>query len=277
MKKISLFFVLVLCGCGTFTGIPSHGGGKRFAIEQMLVSSSARQSISEIPISKFAGKSVLIDVNAIFDEGGGNIQGGRMNFSPYLSSSYVNSSNNTSSTAQISTSKTENTYTKDQVFFSSDVKYFTNLIQNFVIRNGGSLAPTDEDGFDYILEINLDVFGTWRSRLDFFFTNDEKLKAITSFEYVITPVKKRNNSSTDVRLSGRAGHQSEYQEKYFLWTGPFESNVTTTKFLWNDFLNTFGNGPIGFQNIDNTSPKPTNKSIDAETTKPILMPHLIQR
>ncbi|MEQ1536351.1 MAG: hypothetical protein ABL923_10775 [Burkholderiaceae bacterium] len=29
-----------LTGCGTLTGIPSHGGGKRYAEEQRLVSAS---------------------------------------------------------------------------------------------------------------------------------------------------------------------------------------------------------------------------------------------
>lgn len=28
---------LLLTGCDTLTGIPSHGGGKRFAVEQELV------------------------------------------------------------------------------------------------------------------------------------------------------------------------------------------------------------------------------------------------
>lgn len=41
-----LTITLSLTACGTLTGIPSHGGGKRFAIEQELVSAS------HVPLSK---------------------------------------------------------------------------------------------------------------------------------------------------------------------------------------------------------------------------------
>ena len=37
-KSISLFIMTIsLSACGTITGLPSHGGGKRFAIEQELI------------------------------------------------------------------------------------------------------------------------------------------------------------------------------------------------------------------------------------------------
>ncbi|HEZ3537157.1 TPA: adhesin, partial [Neisseria meningitidis] len=33
MKTLLLLIPLVLAACGTLTGIPAHGGGKRFAVE----------------------------------------------------------------------------------------------------------------------------------------------------------------------------------------------------------------------------------------------------
>ncbi|MEQ1536986.1 MAG: hypothetical protein ABL923_14015 [Burkholderiaceae bacterium] len=44
-KTVVLVFAFVLAslfltGCSTLTGIPSHGGGKRYAEEQRLVSAS---------------------------------------------------------------------------------------------------------------------------------------------------------------------------------------------------------------------------------------------
>ena len=39
---------LLLTACGTLTGIPSHGGGKRFAVEQELVTASARAAAKNI-------------------------------------------------------------------------------------------------------------------------------------------------------------------------------------------------------------------------------------
>ncbi|MCL6045799.1 hypothetical protein M5Z51_09035, partial [Neisseria meningitidis] len=39
---------LVLTACGTLTGIPAHGGGKRFAVEQELVAASSRAAVKEM-------------------------------------------------------------------------------------------------------------------------------------------------------------------------------------------------------------------------------------
>ena len=41
-----LSLVFCLSACGTVTGVPSHGGGKRFAVEQELISASARAAIT---------------------------------------------------------------------------------------------------------------------------------------------------------------------------------------------------------------------------------------
>ena len=46
MNKLVLLMLssLLLSACGTLTGIPSHGGGKRFAVEQELVAASSQQT-----------------------------------------------------------------------------------------------------------------------------------------------------------------------------------------------------------------------------------------
>jgi len=49
-------FSFLLCSCGTLTGIPSHGGGKRFATEQRLVSASVRAALKDMDVSKLRGK-----------------------------------------------------------------------------------------------------------------------------------------------------------------------------------------------------------------------------
>ena len=52
---------LTVAGCGTLTGIPSHGGGKRFATEQKLVSASIRNTLRAIDVSALRGhKAALI-------------------------------------------------------------------------------------------------------------------------------------------------------------------------------------------------------------------------
>lgn len=47
-----------LTACGTLTGIPSHGGGKRFAVEQELVAASARAAAKEMDLSALQGRKV---------------------------------------------------------------------------------------------------------------------------------------------------------------------------------------------------------------------------
>lgn len=75
---------LVLSACGTLTGIPGHGGGKRFVEEQRLVSASIRGSLEEIDVQPLVGKRVALVFSLISDEGAGNIVGGRASLSAIL-------------------------------------------------------------------------------------------------------------------------------------------------------------------------------------------------
>ena len=68
---------LLLTGCGTLTGIPSHGGGKRFAVEQELVAASSRAAVKEMDLSALKGRKVALYVSTMGDQGSGNITGGR--------------------------------------------------------------------------------------------------------------------------------------------------------------------------------------------------------
>ncbi len=81
---------LVLAGCGTFTGIPSHGGGKRFAIEQELISASARAAAKALDVSALEGKAVHLIMVSVGDQGSGNLVGGRYNLQFLLQGGYVN-------------------------------------------------------------------------------------------------------------------------------------------------------------------------------------------
>lgn len=76
------FLLLVLSGCGTLTGIPAHGGGKRFATEQRLVSASIRSALMDLDVSALQGKRAALVFDLIADEGAGSFNGGR--WSPSL-------------------------------------------------------------------------------------------------------------------------------------------------------------------------------------------------
>lgn len=89
MKKfISSVSVAVLSfsisGCGTLTGIPAHGGGKRFATEQKLVSASARAALKQIDVSPLMGRKVFVLYTVINDQGAGSMNGGRMTLAGLL-------------------------------------------------------------------------------------------------------------------------------------------------------------------------------------------------
>lgn len=89
-------------GCGTLTGLPSHGGGKRFAVEQKLVAASMRASLKQLDVMPLKGKKVHIEYQFIADEGGGQIVGGRASFSALFSSTAFSSPvTSTNSTFQV--------------------------------------------------------------------------------------------------------------------------------------------------------------------------------
>lgn len=81
---------LLLTGCGTLTGIPSHGGGKRFAVEQELVAASSRAAVKEMDLSALKGRKVALYVSTMGDQGSGNITGGRYSIDALIRGGYQN-------------------------------------------------------------------------------------------------------------------------------------------------------------------------------------------
>lgn len=79
----------LLAGCGASTGIPGHGGGKRFAVEQELVAAATRAAIKHIDLTAIRGKKVNLFVNAIGDTGAGNLVGGRFSVVSQLRGDYI--------------------------------------------------------------------------------------------------------------------------------------------------------------------------------------------
>ncbi len=88
-KWLACGFLMLLGGCGTLTGLPGHGGGKRFAVEQELVASATRGAIKQIDLSAIRGKRINLYVNAIGDTGTGNLLGGRFSIASQLRGDYL--------------------------------------------------------------------------------------------------------------------------------------------------------------------------------------------
>ena len=58
---------LLLTACGTLTGIPAHGGGKRFAVEQELVAASARAAAKDMDLQALQGRKVALYIATMGD------------------------------------------------------------------------------------------------------------------------------------------------------------------------------------------------------------------
>lgn len=78
----SIGICAALMGCGSLTGLPGHGGGKRYALEQEMVSTSVRETIQKMNLQALSdGIPTKVSVFIISDQGSGDIVGGRLSLS----------------------------------------------------------------------------------------------------------------------------------------------------------------------------------------------------
>ena len=239
--------VFSLSACGTYTPLPSHGGGKRFALEQTLISAAMRKVITEIPLSNIKNKSIVYEVTIINDEGGGAIYGGRPYLTDIASSQRTVASGTVVSSYGFSLGRADSVYSKDMTFNNSDGKQFSNLLATYLVRNNVLLNPNPDAEIepDYFLEVIVDVLGTWRKRTDWLIQNKESLMAVVAIEYVITPT----NNSLENKVVGRISYEAEYTEKYIGWIGPTEEEVTLKKSKYADVISSFGTGSSDVTNL----------------------------
>lgn len=301
--------LLLLGGCGALTGLPGHGGGKRFAVEQELVAAATRGAIKQIDLTVLRGKKVNLFVNAIGDTGSGNLVGGRYSvvsqlrgdyiqspqtverstFPRYSSTTASHSSTDTSGTTQqdqqssttgttsstttstssgssSSGSTTTGTSTTDSVLpmadskttrqkgkggvgqvgmeykglgayqnseeiSSNDLQYLSGLLQTYLFLKGVYVVPPSEAEID--VYVTVDVFGTVRSRVEWFIANNEILRAKTSLEVLAVD----HLSGNLVLPPKSAGAEAEYNEQYLLWAGPvmIKQTLQKTRPLLSDF------------------------------------------
>jgi len=274
--------LLSLSGCGSLTGIPSHGGGKRFAIEQEMVAATTRATIKKIDLSPIRGKNVNLFVNAIGDTGTGNLIGGRYSLVSQIRGDYIqspvtrekalfpryttttsnsstthststsasgadprNSSSSTSGTTSTSTllnrpmqteTKQEGSggeiqagleykglgaYRNSEEIFSDDLQYLSGLLQTYLFLRGVHIVPPSEAEID--VYVTVDVFGTVRTRVEWFIANNEILRAKTALEVMAVD----HLDGTLIMPPQAASTEAVYNEQYILWAGP----VIITKFL----------------------------------------------
>ena len=248
---LALFAAVFVAGCGTFTGIPSHGGGKRFSIEQELISASARAVAKDINVAPLVGRKCALYVITIGDEGSGNLVGGRYSWEAALRGDYVNIPSvrsNTTITTTGQNGETTNARTKSnfidgvplvsggiervgggvayqgppayqaEAFINPrDAMFLQGIIHEAFALRGVIIVPPESADVD--VYISVDVFGTNRSRTEMHVYNRESLVAKTAVEVTAFDRERRV-----VLPPVSSSFEAEYREEYIFWMGPFSTS-----------------------------------------------------
>ena len=112
-----------------------------------------------------------------------------------------------------------------------DTTFLNSIIQTIFFLRGIEIVPAQYA--DTIMFINIDVFGTIRSRTELHLYNAETLKAQTKLEYFAID---KNNKQLLIKPTTTA-YEVQYQERYALWTGPYaiHKNIKAADGLMVDF------------------------------------------
>jgi hypothetical protein len=222
---VPLLLLLVATGCGTVTGVPSHGGGKRFAIEQELVSASARSALASIDFSSLNGHTARIVFSSIGDEGGGNLTGGRMTLEGLLSGTFSTSpalkpleptAGPTGLAGLQNLSDGPTDYQSIGFINPRDTEFLSALVATNLILAGVQIKADPRQPVDVVVIVLVDVFGTIRDRTDYFVYNQERLRARTALEIAAV----RQSDGFVVMPAQRGAAEATWAEDYVLWTGP---------------------------------------------------------
>ena len=289
---------LLLTACGTLTGIPSHGGGKRFAVEQELVAASARAAAKDMDLQALQGRKVALYIATMGDQGSGSLSGGRYSIDALIRGEYANSpatrtdyaypryettaktesgglaglttSLSTLNAPSSSRSRNDGAGSRSNIGLNlngmgdyrnetlttnpRDADFLSHLLQTvFFLRGIDVVSPAEADTDVFV---NVDVFGTIRSRTELHLYNAETLKAQTKLEYFAVD---RHSKKLLIKPQTNA-FEAAYKENYALWMGPYKvsKNINPTEGLMVDFS---GIEPYGGQTAD-TAPAVENRNSD---------------
>lgn len=148
--------------------------------------------------------------------------------------------------------RADNVYLKDPSFNNTDGRQFSNLLASALVRQNVMLNPNpDTEGEpEFFVEVIVDVLGTWRSRTDWGLRNTERLQAIVSVEYAITPMK----AGGPPRLVGQVGWEADYSEQYVGWMGPTDSGIVLRPAALTALLPTLAEGSASVSHLQRQRP-----------------------
>ena len=166
---------LLLTGCGTLTGIPSHGGGKRFAVEQELVAASSRAAVKEMDLSALKGRKVALYVSTMGDQGSGSITGGRYSIDALIRGGYQNNPN----------SATQYSYPTYDTTATTKADALSSITTSTSLLNAPAAALTRNSGRKGERSAGLSVNGTGDYRNETLITNPRDVSFLTNLVQTI--------------------------------------------------------------------------------------------
>ena len=255
-----------ISSCGTITGLPSHGGGKRFAIEQELIASSARKAVKSMNLEALEGKKVALYISVIGDQGSGNFTGGRYSITNLIRGEYQNlpnsiteysypeyrtisnSSSDALSSQTIATSVLNSpSYTKNNTKgsnFSAGIG-----VNNSAVEYKNETLIQNQRDINFLNNLvqtafflrGIDITPPEYAEVDFFISVDVFgiIRSRTEFH-----IYNREELSSEIKLEYFAidrktkevliqptnnSFSAKYKEHYALWTGPISRNKSVEK------------------------------------------------
>jgi len=213
----TLLSLLVVSGCASFRGMPSHGGGKRFDEEERLVAAAIYTALDQMALTELVGKKVRIENQSITTYGGGNVTfGGLKDIGLSVGNTIYD--NSTAGRSQTDSFSGNIRYSPDLNFYSSlantdqDTKYFIAGLEMKLRHTNITPVPNGEEITLFVL---LDVLGTNLGRKDQLINRTDNLSASCEFTYYAVEAK----TGKLLFESRRCGGMALYTEKSTLFTG----------------------------------------------------------
>ena len=196
MRRWLPILLLLLAGCGSYRGIPSHGGGKRFNEEQRVVSASIRHAVAGMGLDELRGRKVQIILVGLPSTGAGNVTWGgiqavNLNAGRTQLESDIRRAPQVALGSELKTDVTTAgsvgvTWRPDDSFFvqlantEGDVNYLRGTLEMRCHHQGIQVVGEKPDVLLYVL---LDALGTNASRDDVLVWRDDWLEASCELSY----------------------------------------------------------------------------------------------
>ncbi|MFC1467492.1 hypothetical protein ACFLQY_02205 [Verrucomicrobiota bacterium] len=225
---VAALSVVLLGGCTTYRGVPSHGGGKRFDEEQRLVAASIAQAVDQLDFTAYKGKRVQFVVSELETSGAGYTEeAGLTEISPgpvlwgykdRLNIVYSGPTGNPRTdkykSEKVSAEvkfRTKPIYKPEKQLSGKDVSYLEQVLEMKATFAGVKVVARRPDILVYIL---VDVLGTNRSTLDSLIYVKEELRAACDLTCYVANGKSLDIIQEPMQVSGSA----EYRENKILFT-----------------------------------------------------------